>query len=406
MLRKLSKTELKTLEELYSQRTDEKLLKVKEFEDTVKHDVKSVELFLREALKDTTLTDIIEKLHYCLTSEDINNLAYRMMIRGAVNEVLLPQYKEFIIKLKEFAVENKAVAMMARTHGQDAVPTTLGKEIAVFAIRLFRIIKSINSFSLNVKFSGAIGGWNAHVYAEPQIDWLKFSQKFVESLGFGFNEFSTQINQYDDVVELLSLFHLLNGIMLDFDQDMWRYISDGLLIQKVNKDQVGSSTMAQKVNPINFENSEGNALIANGLLEAFMRALPISRLQRDLSNSTIIRNVSTVFAHELLVLTSATAGLATVQPDKAEIDQQLNSNWSILAEPLQITLRKHNISNAFNIAKDRMMGKKLNQVQWSKLLDDLEIDEAIKADLKKLTPQNYVGYCSKIVDDAAKLIKF
>jgi adenylosuccinate lyase len=405
IVRKLSASEIKTLETIYKDRSDENLLKVKEYEDKVKHDVKSVEMFLREVLKDTTLTDIIEKLHYCLTSEDVNNLSYRLMLRDGLNNVILPALKNLIINLKDFAVQNKKLVMTARTHGQDAVPTTLGKEIAVYAVRLFNVYEKLYSYKLTGKLNGAIGGWNAHVFANPQIDWIKFSKKFVEALGFQFNEFSTQINQYDDVVAVLSILHLLNGIMLDFDQDIWRYISDGWLVQKVDKTAVGSSTMAQKVNPINFENSEGNAYIANGLIEALMSALPVSRLQRDLSNSTVIRNNSTICAHELLVINSAISGLASIYPDEKEISEHVNSNWSILAEPLQILLRKYNVNDAFNVIKEKMMGKKLSQADWKSLIKTIDVDEKIKNEALKLQINDYVGYCDKIVDDAAKLLR-
>ena len=406
IVRKLSLKEIKILTAIYTNKSDEKLLMIKGFEDSVKHDVKSIELFLREVLKDTTLTDIIEKLHYCLTSEDINNMAYRMMLRDSINKCILPQYKELILKLKAISVDNKNLVILARTHGQDAIPTTFGKELMVFAVRLYKIYENISSFKLTGKLNGAIGAWNAHEYAESDTDWLNFSKKFITAFGFESNQYSTQINQYDDVVGILSLFHLFNGVMLNFNQDMWRYISDGWLAQKVNKNQVGSSTMAQKVNPINFENSEGNAIIANGLIEALMRALPISRLQRDLSNSTVIRNISTIMGHELLIIKSTTAGVDTIQPNAIEINKYLNSNWSILAEPLQIILRKYNIDNAFNIVKDKMMGKKLSKKEWLKLIEKLDVTMKIKNEMKKLSPQKYIGYCSRIVEEGAKLINF
>jgi adenylosuccinate lyase len=406
VVRKLSLKESKILDAIYTDKSDEKLIKVKEYEDKVKHDVKSVELFLREMLKDSTLTDIIEKLHFCLTSEDVNNLAYRSMIKNALLNIILPAYKELIEQLKQFVLENKKLIMMARTHGQDAVPTTLGKEMAIYAIRLFRIYKKLESYKLTGKLNGAIGGWNAHVYAEAKIDWIPFSKKFVQSLGLEFNEFTTQINQYDDVVELISLLHLCNGIMLDFDQDIWRYISDGWLVQKVDANQVGSSTMAQKVNPINFENSEGNTQVANGIIEVLMRTLPISRLQRDLSNSTIIRNIGTIFAHELLVIKSALSGLSNIYPDEKEITDYINSNWAILSEPLQILLRKHNVEDAFNVVKEKTMGKKMSEKEWEQVIQKLPVNAKIKKEALKLDIKSYTGYCSRIVDDAAKLIKF
>lgn len=407
VIRKLSRKETTILLSLISNISDSDLLQIKTLEDKVKHDVKSVELFLRDKLKDTSLNDIIEKLHYCLTSEDINNISYRLMLKAALEE-FLPTLKELITKIVKFSVEHKKLVMMARTHGQDAVPTTLGKEYVIYAIRLFKVYEKLSNIKLKLtgKLNGAIGGWNAHVFAEPKIDWVKFSQEFINSLGLEFNQFSTQINQFDDVVDLLSQFHLLNGIMLDFDQDCWRYISDGWLIQKVDLKAVGSSTMAQKVNPINFENSEGNAQIANGLIEVLMRTLPISRLQRDLSNSTEIRNLGSIFGHELLVIKSATTGLASITPDKTAINEYLNSNWAVLAEPLQILLRKHNIDNAFEVVKAKLMGKKTTQKEWVKIINSLKIDNKIKTEALKLDIQNYTGYCSKLVDEVNSQIKF
>lgn len=406
IIRKLSKKEIDILDSIYTVKSDAKIIKIKKYEEKVKHDVKSVELFLRETLKNTTLVDIIEKIHYCLTSEDINNLAYRLMTKNALHQILLPICKELIEQIKHFACQNKNLMMMARTHGQDAIPTTLGKEMMIFAIRLYNIYQQLDADTLSGKFNGAIGAWNAHVYAQPKIKWISFSKKFVRSLGFEFNKFSTQINQYDDIVQLISHLHLFNGIMLDLNQDIWRYISDDWLVQNIDKKQVGSSTMAQKVNPINFENSEGNAQIANGIIEVLMRTLPISRLQRDLSNSTIIRNVSTIFAHELLLIKSALIGISSISPNKKEITNYLDSNWSILAEPLQILFRKHNINDAYNIVKEETMGKKMSKVEWKMMIKNLKIEKKIKKEALRLDIKKYSGYCQKIVDDGEKYIIF
>jgi adenylosuccinate lyase len=406
VIRKLSNKEISNLKDIINNLSDKDIGVVKKHEERIHHDVKAIELLLQEKLREINLSDLIEKIHYCLTSEDVNNIAYRLMLKDSTKHVILPELKAFINQLDEFAQQNKSVVMMARTHGQDAVPTTLGKEISVFAIRLYKLYEKLNDFSLTGKLGGAIGGWNAHHFSEPQIDWIKFSKNFIESTGLSFNEFTTQINPYEDVVEQLSLIHQLNSIMIDFDQDMWRYISDDWLKQKPDNKSVGSSTMAQKVNPINFENSEGNAQIANGIIEALNRTLPISRLQRDLSNSTIIRNVGPAIGHTLIVLKSASRGFAKIHPDFKEIEENLQSNWSILAEPLQILLRKNNIENSFNLVKDQMMGKKLSKKEWIDMIDDMEIPKAVKSEILKLNPKEYIGYCEEIVDDASKFIKF
>jgi len=404
IIRKLSKSEILELNKIFENKSDENAIKIKHYEDEVKHDVKSVELFLREVFKGKSVENIIEKLHYCLTSEDVNNIAYRLMIINALCNLILPAIKDFILQLSKFADQNKNMVMMARTHGQDAIPTTLGKEMSVFAVRLADVYKKIKEFKLTGKLNGAIGGWNSHVFAESKLDWMKFSKNFVESFRLKYNEFTSQINPYDDIVELLSLFHLFNSILLDFNQDMWRYISDGWLIQKVDKNQVGSSTMAQKVNPINFENSEGNIQVANGLIESLSRILPVSRLQRDLSNSTVIRNVSTIFAHEVLIVNGASSGLSKVSPDKEEIADYLNSNWSILAEPLQILLRKYDTQDAYNIVKEKTMGKKMNEKEWKKLIKSMKIKKSIINKALKISVNNYIGYCSNITHDAVKYI--
>lgn len=406
VVRRLNKVEISNFINIIKQLDDQDIQKAKEFEEVVHHDVKAIELLLREKFEEIKLNDLIEKIHYCLTSEDVNNIAYRLMLKYSVSEVLLKELQSFITEIVRFSTETKSTVMMARTHGQDAVPTTLGKEIVVYAVRLFKIYKKLAENKLTGKLGGAIGGWNAHVYSESQIDWMRFSKEFIESLDLEFNEFTTQINPYDDVVEQLSLIHQLNSIMIDFNQDMWRYISDDWIKQKPDNKSVGSSTMAQKVNPINFENSEGNAQIANGIIEALNRTLPISRLQRDLSNSTIIRNIGPAIGHTLIVIKSATRGLSKIHPNFDEIESHLTSNWSILAEPLQILLRKNNIENSFNLVKEQMMGKKLSKKEWIDMIDDMEIPKAVKSEILKLNPKEYTGYCENIVDDAVKFIKF
>lgn len=406
VVRKLNKVEISNLIKIIKQLYDQDIQKAKEFEEVVHHDVKAIELLLREKFEEIKLNDLIEKIHHCLTSEDVNNLAYRLMLKYSVSEVLMKELKNFIDELVRLSIETKSTVMMARTHGQDAVPTTLGKEIVVYAVRLFKLYKKLASNKLTGKLGGAIGGWNAHKYSESQIDWMRFSKEFIESLDLEFNEFTTQINPYDDVVEQLSLIHQLNSIMIDFNQDMWRYISDDWIKQKPDSKSVGSSTMAQKVNPINFENSEGNAQIANGLIEALNRTLPISRLQRDLSNSTIIRNIGPAIGHTLIVIKSASKGFSKIHPNFDEIESHLTSNWSILAEPLQILLRKNNIENSFNLVKNQMMGKKLSEDDWKTMIDKMNIPQKVKSEILKLNPKKYVGYCENIVDDAVKFIKF
>src|SRR4030043_440364 len=265
--------------------------RVKQIEDTTRHDVKAMERAFREFVVGTSLEDVTEMIHFGLTSEDINNLSYRLMLDRARREICVPALDQVVDGFADRASQYKGIPMLARTHGQPAVPTTLGKEMANIAVRLNRQTRKLENVKLTGKLNGAVGNFNAHFLAATEIDWIAFSEKFVRSLGLEPNLFTTQIKPYDDMIELFQAFQRVNGVLLDIDQDMWRYISDDWFTQEVKKGEVGSSTMPQKVNPIDFENSEGNLTLANGVLETLSRKLPISRLQRDLSASTTIRNI-------------------------------------------------------------------------------------------------------------------
>lgn len=404
IVRKLSSDEKTLLKNIYSVREERKLNIVKKYEAEVNHDVKAVELFLRNELKNTSLKDSIEKLHYCLTSEDVNNLAYRIMLKSSLDNIFFPTASELLNELLKLTNNYKGLVIMGRTHGQDAVPTTFGKEIAVFTLRLAKIYKTLKNLKLTGKFNGAIGGWNAHVFIEPHINWEKISKNFVESLGLKYEYLTTQINHFDDVVKVLNNIHLFNSILLGLNQDLWRYISDGWIKQKPDPGQVGSSTMAQKINPIHFENSEGNICIANGLVESLVRNLPISRMQRDLSNSTIVRNLATILGYEQIVLSSAIRGLSKISANKQEISEYLNKNWAVLSEPLQILLRKHNIKDAYNIVKELTMGQKINQEEWKNLISKLDLEPEIKKAAEKISIDDYTGLCESITDQGIKEI--
>ncbi len=379
-----------------------KAIAIKGHEKIVKHDVKAVELFLRDKFEGTSLQDQTENIHYCLTSEDVNNLAYRLMFKESLEQVFMPDFEKVIVSLLSFANENRSIVIMGRTHGQDAVPTTFGKEIAVYADRLLKKYEQLSRLRLTGKLNGAVGSWNSFYFAHPESDWIRISKEFVESLGLEFNPVTTQINPYDDVVEMLSKFHNINGILLDLDQDMWRYISDGWLKQKNAENQVGSSTMPQKVNPINFENSEGNLQIANGSIEALQRTLPISRLQRDLSNSTLVRNVSHIFGYEHLAMAGILKGMSKVFVDQQKVASYLNENWSNLAEPLQTLLRKSGFSDAYEDVRKKVMGRSLSREEWTSLVTELAVDGHVKEELLGLDFSRYIGISEGIVDLVSK----
>lgn len=383
----------------------DQVVEIKEIEKKSEHDVKAVEIWLRNYLSNTTLADVTPYIHFLLTSEDINNLSNRLMLQRGTQEVILPAVDSVIDRLLDFAEKEKATVMPARTHGQDAVPTTLGKELAAFAVRMNEEVRKLEQSKLTGKFNGAAGNYNAHKYARPDVDWLKFSKDFVESLGLKFNPFSTQINPYEDMIEMFQTYERLNGVFLDMDQDMWRYISDNWFAQEVKAEETGSSTMPQKVNPIKFENSEGNVSVANSLFEGFSRKLATSRLQRDLSDSTTIRNVGTALGHSLLIYRNALQGLGRISVNHQEIEKALNKNWSILTEGVQSVLRDHGKDNAYEVVKAASRGKEIGPENWEEWVERLDATDEEKQQFKKLSPLQYIGMAMDLADLAIATIE-
>ena len=403
VIKKLSPVEIKKLKILSL--TDKDIKDIKTIEDKIHHDVKSVEVKLREMLKGEGMENLLEMLHFGLTSEDVNNISYRILLRDALDKVVLPKLHELLMEITHQAREYKDVKMLARTHGQGAVPTTFGKELAVFASRINVQMRKLEEIKLTGKMNGAVGNFNSYYYSYPEVDWLKISKYFISNFGFEYNLTTTQINHFDDIVETFQNIMRINLIILGFNQDLWRYISDDWISQKVDKNQVGSSTMAQKVNPIDFENSEGNIQIANGIIEAMCRSLMVSRLQRDLSNSTIIRNLSSVMAYVLLAYKSTLSGLRKIYPNKEKMLEILNSNWAILSEALQTELRKNGVSGSYNKIKDLSIGKKFTKQEWLELIRKLDLPKELEKKLLTLTPENYIGIASKITDITIDSIK-
>lgn len=381
----------------------EDIKQVKEIEQTTRHDVKAMERTLRSHLEGTSLENQIEMIHMGLTSEDINNLAYRLILKRGTEQIL-PAIEEIIKTLSEWAEKYKATPMLARTHGQAAVPTTVGKEIVNFAVRLHRQLVKLKKQKLTGKLNGAVGNFNALSYVYPDTDWITFSEKFVTSLGFEPNLITTQINQYDDVAEYLQTIHRINSILIDFDQDMWRYVSDEWFVQVAKKGEVGSSTMPQKVNPIDFENSEGNLGIANGLIESLARKLMISRLQRDLSDSTTVRNYGMILGYSLLAYKSTITGLGRVHPNTEKMNKKLNNDWAILGEGVQTLLRKSKVQDPYSLISSLTRGEKVDSKQWENWINELPISDEDKNTLRELTPEKYIGLAVKLTEKALKEI--
>ena len=371
--------------------------RVKEIERTTRHDVKAVEYYLRERLEGTSLADAREFIHFCCTSEDINNLAYGMMLRDGVTGKWLPLARRMTDRVAEMAEAAQDAAMLARTHGQPASPTTLGKEMAVFVHRWRRQLDQIARAEYLGKFSGTVGNYHTHSIAYPGADWEGIARAFVERLGLTWNPLTTQIESHDYIAELAHGLIRFNTIALDFDQDVWTYISLGYFTQKVVKHEVGSSTMPHKVNPINFENSEANLGVSNALLSHLATKLPVSRLQRDLTDSSAVRNVGTAIAHSYVAVQSALRGIASLEINPTALRRDLKNTWEVLAEPVQTVMRRVGIPNAYEQLKDLTRGAGITQEALQAFVRGLDIPDADKDRLLALTPSTYVGLAAQLV---------
>ena len=370
---------------------------IKNIEAETNHDVKAIELWLRSKLaKNAEAQRALEFVHFACTSEDINNLAYALMIAESRAKVMLPKLDEVINSLKNLARKHAALPMLSRTHGQAATPTTLGKEIANFAHRLARARERIAAVQVLGKINGAVGNYNAHVTAYPGFDWERFCRRFVERLGLEFNPYTTQIEPHDWLAELLDAYARANSVLLALDRDLWGYISLGYFRQKVKAGEVGSSTMPHKVNPIEFENSEGNIGIANALLRHLAEKLPVSRWQRDLSDSTAQRNLGTALGHTLLAYSACLRGLGKLHADPARLAADLEANWEVLAEAVQQVMRRHGVADAYEKLKAISRGKRLDRRQLAAFVKSLPIPPEAKKRLLALTPARYTGLAAEL----------
>ncbi|WP_312300419.1 adenylosuccinate lyase [Stutzerimonas nitrititolerans] len=381
------------LEQLASNFQLEHAERVKEFERTTNHDVKAVEYLLKEQAKQLPeLAKVNEFIHFACTSEDINNLSHALMLREGRDEVLLPLMRQLAESIRALAVQFADVPMLSRTHGQPASPTTLGKELANVVYRLERQIAQVAAVPLLGKINGAVGNYNAHLSAYPDIDWEANAREFIENdLGLAWNPYTTQIEPHDYIAELFDAVARFNTILIDFDRDIWGYISLGYFKQKTVAGEIGSSTMPHKVNPIDFENSEGNLGIANAILQHLASKLPISRWQRDLTDSTVLRNLGVGFAHSIIAYEASLKGIGKLELNAARIAEDLDNCWEVLAEPVQTVMRRYAVENAYEKLKDLTRGKGITPDALQAFIDGLDIPAEAKAELRQLTPAGYIG---------------
>ncbi|KTD82791.1 adenylosuccinate lyase [Legionella waltersii] len=372
--------------------------KIKEFEKETNHDVKSIEYYLKDRFQENDqLKSIVGFIHFACTSEDINNLAYALMIKQAIAQVIQPTLAEIMASIMLLGKQHADVAMLSRTHGQPATPTTMGKELVNFVARLKRPQQQLAEVLIPGKFNGAVGNYNAHTIAYPDVDWRKHCSNFVTSLGLSFNPYTTQIEPHDGIAEVSQIMVRINNILLDYTQDIWSYISLSYFKQKAIEGEVGSSTMPHKVNPIDFENAEGNLGLSNALLIHFANKLTQSRLQRDLSDSTVLRNLGVAFSYSLIAYHSIAKGNNKLQINKEALQEDLNANWEVLAEAVQTVMRRYNVPEAYEQLKSLTRGQAIDPEQIKQFIKNLTIPETAKNQLIHLTPETYTGLAAQLV---------
>ncbi len=396
---KLTSGEIKKINQIYDNFNLDEASQVKDIESAVKHDVKAVEYYLQAKFKEINLARLIPFIHLTLTSEDVNNTSYNLILKDALDNVYYKNIENLINKLNELSNEYKSIPMLAHTHGQVATPTTVGKEIKVFAYRLESILALIKELKLRSKFSGAVGSYNCHIVAYPKVDWISTTKKFVNSLDLEYNPLTTQIESHDILCILLSYLKVLNNIIKDLDSDMWLYISNNYFYEKMKDKEVGSSVMPHKVNPINYENSIANTEISNGLIDALVNNLEISRMQRDLSDSSKLRNLGVIFSHSLLSIKETITGLNKLTINTAYLENELNNHYEVLSEAIQTILRKNKYPDAYEKLKALSRGKTITKKELKEFIDTLDINEADKERLLALTPDKYIGLSELIVDN-------
>ncbi len=398
LIRALSESESSLLESLWKDFSLVDAESIRAFERQTRHDVKAIEYFLREKLQATSLKDLLSWLHFGLTSEDVNNIAQAISLRDSRDAVLVPVLDELLEHILGFVTKHRALPMLARTHGQPAVPTTLGREFAVYLARLKKSYDEIVLHQFEAKLTGAVGNFNALQSALPQTDWLLFSADFVQSYGLQANLVTTQILPYDNWIRFFDSLRMANSILIDFSQDIWRYISDDYLKQAVVEGEVGSSTMPQKVNPIDFENAEGNLGIANALFTHYAQKMSISRLQRDLSDSTVRRTFGVALGHTLLAWTNLVRGMDRITANGEKIRAELNLHWEVISEGAQTILRAAGRIDAYESLKQQTRGRVLTEADYKAWLETLTVDVETRGKLRALTPESYLGLAVELCD--------
>jgi len=384
---------IEKIKNIYLNFSYEDAISIKEIEKETNHDVKAVEYFIKNKFKELQLDKFLEYIHFGLTSQDINNTAVPLSIKEALSDIYIPEINKLVDLLSEKVLEYSDISMLARTHGQPASPTRLGKEVDVFRVRIIEQLKCLHSIPLAAKFGGATGNFNAHIVAFPKINWKKFATNLVSNLGLYHSFPTTQIEHYDHLASLFDCLKRINTIIIDFNRDIWSYISMDYFKQKINKNEVGSSAMPHKVNPIDFENSEGNLGLANAIFEHLSSKLPISRLQRDLTDSTVLRNVGVPFGHSSIAIKSTIKGINKLIVNKVKIENDLNNNWAVIAEAIQTILRREGYPNPYETLKElTRKNTTINQDTIHKFIDSLNINTEIKNELKRISPSNYTGY--------------
>ena len=398
----LSPTSNAHLEAVLTSFSSESATAVKTIERTTNHDVKAIEYFLKDAIaSDVALAEASEFVHFACTSEDINNLSHALMLRDGI-PVLTAEMRAIIDGIDALATAHAALPMLSRTHGQTASPTTLGKEMANVSVRLRRQLKAVETVKPLGKFNGAVGNFNAHLSAYPDVDWATVSREFVESLGLEWNPMTTQIEPHDYMAELFQAISRFNTILLDFDRDIWSYISLGYFKQKTIAGEIGSSTMPHKVNPIDFENSEGNLGLANAVLGHLSEKLPVSRWQRDLTDSTVLRNMGVGFGYSLLAYTSTLKGISKLQVNPERLAEDLDGAWEVLAEPIQTVMRRYGIPEPYEKLKALTRGQAITQETLQTFVSTLELPDDVKRELMELTPSGYVGLAESLTQNWGK----
>ncbi|MEC5321311.1 adenylosuccinate lyase [Brenneria populi subsp. brevivirga] len=388
------------LDRIVAEFNEQDAARIKTIERTTNHDVKAVEYFLKEKVAAVpALHAVSEFIHFACTSEDINNLSHALMLDTARREVILPHWRKIIDALADLSLQYRDIPLLSRTHGQPATPSTIGKEFANVTYRMERQYRQLQQVEILGKINGAVGNYNAHLVAYPEIDWHRFSESFVTSLGIAWNPYTTQIEPHDYIAELFDCIARFNTILIDFDRDIWGYIALNHFKQKTIAGEIGSSTMPHKVNPIDFENSEGNLGLANAVLGHLAGKLPVSRWQRDLTDSTVLRNLGVGVGYALIAYQSTLKGISKLEVNREHLSEELDRNWEVLAEPIQTVMRRYGIEKPYEKLKELTRGKRVDAAGLQAFIDALELPEAEKARLKTLTPANYIGRAIQMVDD-------